>query len=116
MTFDLPNESCAGQREEVPDKGYSTLDTSATADAYKLVPSVDRVEASRESRSGSSSNTSRKSGLHPMEPGVCVSVPAHHNGHFAVILARCFVAAIVVFLLIHKHTNETTTNYTLSIQ
>jgi hypothetical protein len=24
MTFDLPNESCAGQREEVPDKGYST--------------------------------------------------------------------------------------------
>jgi hypothetical protein len=26
MTFDLPNESCAGQREEVPDKGYSTGD------------------------------------------------------------------------------------------
>jgi hypothetical protein len=24
MTFDLPKESCAGQREEVPDKGYST--------------------------------------------------------------------------------------------
>jgi hypothetical protein len=24
MTFDLPNESCVGQREEVPDKGYST--------------------------------------------------------------------------------------------
>jgi hypothetical protein len=24
MTFDLPNKSCAGQREEVPDKGYST--------------------------------------------------------------------------------------------
>jgi hypothetical protein len=24
MTIDLPNESCAGQREEVPDKGYST--------------------------------------------------------------------------------------------